>query len=108
MIKKFSGKLVYNNNAEYEIHSLESGEIHNISEIFKKNYEKMSPKINIKCCGLTYNIFNEKGILQKAVDFNGLFDWHVNGVPIGKRLFFHVDELVNLTIEADFDMDEKG
>lgn len=101
---KFNGVLVYNDNAEYEIHSSDGK--HNLSNIFNKVYETLNQKISIIVNKINFdksifNIIDLSGVIYEVIDKDGLFSWHINGKCIDKVLFDNVGEEVEVVIDIE-------
>jgi len=99
--KTYTGKLIYTDDAEYELHSPEGTT--NLSKMLNKvYYNSISNHINIKIMDKTKTLFNEDGNLYLKVvakpDFTSLF---VNGVDLGEALFNAVDKDLEITICAE-------
>lgn len=96
----YSGRLVYNQDANYELTS--PTDTINISEILDKVCNSSKKYIEVKimnCCKL---IFAEQGNLLKYKSYDtGVVDYHINGNCLGDVLFFNTGELLDVTIYAD-------
>lgn len=96
----YSGRLVYNQDANYELTS--PTDTINISEILDRVLTSSNKYIEIKimdCCKL---IFEEHGNLMRYKSYDtGVVDYHINGNCLGDVLFFNTGELLDVTIYAD-------
>lgn len=96
----FSGKLIYNSEAKYELHF--SNGYTNISNILDNIFNFNNKYIEIKimnCCKL---IFEEKGNLMKYKSYDfGIIDYHINGNCLGNVLFNNTGESLEIIIFAE-------
>lgn len=94
-----SGKLIYDDNAEYQLIS-PTGTV-NISTFLDKVYNSNNQYIKIKimnCCKL---IFEEQGKLLKKLDQFGINCYHINSCNVDYTLFQEVDNDIEITIFAE-------
>ena len=99
--KTYTGKLIYTDDAEYELHSPEGTT--NLSKLLNKvYYHSISNHINIKIMDKTKTLFNEDGNLYlKVVAKPSFTSFFVNGVDLGEELFNAVDKDLEVTLYAE-------
>ena len=90
------GQLIYNDDAEYEIHN-ETGII-NLSALLEGIYNSKEKQVQIKICKGSSILFDEDGGLRKKVDEHGLLSYHICGVNLELTLFNNTDEVLEFTI----------
>ncbi len=95
-----SGKLIYNHNADYELHST-GGMIYNISSLLRKVYYAEDNYIDIKIMNNCNLIFNENGNLyMKVIKRPKLSSYFILGEDLGSTLFNAVGLDLEITILA--------
>lgn len=94
----YSGRLVYNQDAMYELHS--PTEKINISELLNKIYHADNNYIEIKIMKQCKLIYQEQGSLLMKKDDFGIFCYHINGLNLEYFLFNNVGEDIEITMYA--------
>lgn len=94
----FNGKLEYNDDALYEIHS-PGGVVHNISRLLNKVYLADNNYIEFKIMDGCKTIFSELGNLKfKNNPDNGLYDYYIDVYNLEEVLFNHTGEFLEITV----------
>ena len=94
----YSGKLSYNQDANYQIQSPISSTI-NISDILYNICYSSNNQIEIKIMKGCKILFNESGrLLNKIDDINGLLSYHVNSEDLESVIFNNCDDFVDIEI----------
>jgi len=96
----YSGKLSYDQNAEYIL--LSPINTINISTILNQIYYSNNNYIEIKITNGCKTLFNEKGnLLKRKNDEFRIYDWHVNGNCLEDVLFNWTDNDLEIAIFAE-------
>ena len=100
--KIYTGKLSYNEQANYTLYSPTSGTI-NISDILYNICYSSNNYIEIKIMKGCKILFNESGrLLNKIDDKNGLLSYHVNSEDLESVIFNNCDDFVDIEIYSVF------
>ena len=100
--KIYTGKLSYNQDANYILHSPISGTT-NISDILYNICYSSNNQIEIKIMKGCKILFNESGrLLNKIDDINGLLSYHVNSEDLESVIFNNCDDFVDIEIFSVF------
>jgi len=100
--KTYTGKLLYNEQANYTLHSPTSDTI-NISDILYNICYSSNNQIEIKIMKGCKILFNESDRLLKRIDKqNGLLSYHVNSEDLESVLFFNTEEYLDIEIYSVF------
>jgi len=100
--KIYTGKLSYNEQANYQIQSPTSDTI-NISDILYNICYSSNNQIEIKIMKGCKILFNESGrLLNKINDKNGLLSYHVNSEDLESVIFNNCDDFVDIEIYSVF------
>ena len=103
MTKKLvSGKLVYNDAGDYEIHNDQESYIFELSKLLEDIY--YNPKcnhLNIKIIQGCKTFFNENGNLYFDKIFDRFYSYHVSGEDLGTALFNLADERIEVELESE-------
>lgn len=97
----WTGILVYNDEADYEIHT--DKEIINLSAILHDVYvDERSNRLAIKIMEGCKLLFNEDGNLyyNKEPEI-GVWTYHVGGEPLEQTLFNNTDKVLEFTVGSD-------
>ena len=89
-----TGKLIYNDEAQYELHT-NSGEIFNITKALDNVYYS-----DINACGVSifYNgrkIIDRFGTLLRKQYEDRLYDYHIDDIDVDNILFYLVDAVID-------------
>lgn len=102
-IKKINGKLIYNDNAEYEIHT-HRGIVHNLSTLLNRVLQFDNKYIEITIMNGCKILFNEQGNLniRPSLDnnANGICGYHIDIYDLGTVLFNNTFIDLEITIFA--------
>ena len=99
--KIYTGKLSYNEQANYQIQSPTSDTI-NISDILYNICYSSNNQIEIKIMKGCKILFNESGrLLNKINDKNGLLSYHVNSEDLESVIFNNCDDFVDIEIFSE-------
>jgi len=102
----YSGKLSYNQDANYQIQSPISSTI-NISDILYNICYSSNNQIEIKIMKGCKILFNESGrLLNKIDDINGLLSYHVNSEDLESVIFNNCDDFVDIEICSEVLLDD--
>ena len=104
----YSGKLFYNEQADYIIYSPTTKSTINISDILYNICYSSNNQIEIKIMKGCKILFNESGrLLNKINDINGLLSYHVNSEDLESVLFNNCDDFVDIEISSEI-LDDMG
>jgi len=106
----YSGKLSYNEQANYIIISPTTKSTINISDILYNICYSSNNQIEIKIMKGCKILFNESGRLLNKIDKqNGLLSYHVNSEDLESVLFFNTEEYLDIELFSEFldDIDRK-
>jgi len=104
----YSGKLLYNQDANYILHSPTNNNITNISDILYNICYSYNNYINIKIMKGCKILFEEDGrLLNKINDKNGLLSYYVNSEDLESIIFNNCDDFVDIEIYSGF-LDDMG
>lgn len=93
----YSGRLTYNQDAEYELDSFTS--IINISKILDSILDSNSKYIEIKVMNGCKLLCEEQGNLMKYKSYStGVVDYHINGCCLGDILFDNTESYIDIEI----------
>ena len=99
----YSGKLFYNEQANYIIYSPNTKSKINISDILYNICYSSNNQIEIKIMKGCKILFNESGrLLNKIDDINGLLSYHVNSEDLESVIFNNCDDFVDIEIYSVF------
>ena len=99
----YSGKLFYNEQADYIFYSPTTKSTTNISDILYNICYSSNNQIEIKIMKGCKILFNESGrLLNKIDDINGLLSYHVNSEDLESVLFNNCDDFVDIEIFSGF------
>lgn len=97
----YFGKLVYNDDGDYEIH-LEDGCIFNLSKALRTvYYHQENNHINIEIMNGNKVLFNEDGVLYKMRDQHQLYSYFISSTNLEEVLFFNTNENIEVTLFAE-------
>ena len=95
----YSGKLSYDQDANYILYSPTTKSTTNISDILYNICYSLNNQIDIKIMKGCKILFNESGrLLNKIDDNNGLLSYHVNSEDLESVLFYNCDDFVDIEI----------
>jgi len=98
----YSGKLSYNEQADYIIYSPTTKSTTNISDILYNICYSSNNQIEIKIMKGCKILFNESGRLLNKIDKqNGLLSYHVNSEDLESVLFFNTNEYLDIEIFSE-------
>jgi len=104
----YSGKLSYNQDANYILYSPITKSTTNISDILYNICYSSNNQIEIKIMKGCKILFNESGrLLNKIDDINGLLSYHVNSEDLESVIFNNCDDFVDIEIFSGF-LDDMG
>ena len=104
--KIYTGKLSYNEQANYTLYSSISGTT-NISDILYNICYSSNNYIEIKIMKGCKILFNESGrLLNKIDNKNGLLSYHVNSEDLESVLFFNTNEYLDIEIFSEVLLNE--
>ena len=104
--KIYTGKLSYNEQANYTLYSPTSGAT-NISDILYNICYSSNNYIEIKIMKGCKILFNESGrLLNKIDDKNGLLSYHVNSEDLESVLFNNCDDYLDIEIFSEVLLDD--
>ena len=98
----YEGKLIYNDNAEYELLSPISKSTINLSELLNTICYSYNNYIKIKIFKGCKILFEESGKLIKNFDKHNIFSFHVNSEDFESILFYNTDEYLDIEINSGF------
>jgi len=99
----YSGKLSYNEQANYIIYSPTTKSTTNISDILYSICYSSNNQIEIKIMKGCKILFNESGRLVNKIDKqNGLLSYHVNSEDLESVIFNNCDDFVDIEISSEF------
>jgi len=99
----YSGKLSYDQDANYIIYSPITKSTINISDILYNICYSSNNQIEIKIMKGCKILFNESGrLLNKINDKNGLLSYHVNSEDLESVIFNNCDDFVDIEIYSVF------
>ena len=102
-IKIYTGKLSYNEQANYILYSSTTKSTTNISDILYNICYSSNNQIEIKIMKGCKILFNESGrLLNKIDDINGLLSYHVNSEDLESVIFNNCDDFVDIEIYSGF------
>jgi len=97
----YSGKLSYNEQANYILYSPTTKLTTNISDILYNICYSSNNQIEIKIMKGCKILFNESGrLLNKINNKNGLLSYHVNSEDLESVLFFNTNEYLDIEISS--------
>jgi len=95
----YSGKLSYDQDANYILYSPTTKSTTNISDILYNICYSLNNQIDIKIMKGCKILFNESGrLLNKIDDNNGLLSYHVNSEDLESVIFNNCDDFVDIEI----------
>ena len=98
----YSGKLSYNQDANYILYSPTTKSTTNISDILYNICYSSNNYIEIKIMKGCKILFNESGrLLNKIDDKNGLLSYHINSEDLESVLFFNTGEYLDIEIYSE-------
>jgi len=101
--KIYTGKLSYNEQANYILYSPTTKSTINISDILYNICYSSNNQIEIKIMKGCKILFNESGrLLNKINDINGLLSYHVNSEDLESVIFNNCDDFVDIEIYSVF------
>jgi len=109
-LHSYSGKLSYNEQANYILYSPITKSTINISDILYNICYSSNNHIEIKIMKGCKILFNESGRLVNKIDKqNGLLSYHVNSEDLESVLFNNCDDFIDIEIYSGFldDMSRK-
>jgi len=99
----YEGKLIYNDNAEYELLSPISKSTINLSELLNTICYSYNNNVEIRILKGCKILFNESGRLLNNINKeNGLLSYHVNSEDFESVLFYNTDEYLDIEINSGF------
>ena len=99
----YSGKLSYNQDADYILYSPTTKSTINISDILYNICYSSNNQIEIKIMKGCKILFNESGRLVNKIDKqNGLLSYHVNSEDLESVIFNNCDDFVDIEIFSEF------
>jgi len=99
----YTGKLSYNEQANYIIYSPTTKSTINISDILYNICYSSNNQIEIKIMKGCKILFNESGrLLNKIDDINGLLSYHVNSEDLESVLFNNTEEYLDIELFSGF------
>ena len=99
--KIYTGKLSYNEQANYILYSPTTKSTINISDILYNICYSSNNQIEIKIMKGCKILFNESGrLLNKINNKNGLLSYHVNSEDLESVLFFNTNEYLDIEISS--------
>jgi len=100
--KIYTGKLSYNQDANYILYSPTTKSTTNISDILYNICYSSNNYIEIKIMKGCKILFNESGrLLNKIDDKNGLLSYHINSEDLESVLFFNTGEYLDIEIYSE-------
>ena len=106
--KIYTGKLSYNEQANYILYSPTTKSTINISDILYNICYSSNNQIEIKIMKGCKILFNESGrLLNKINDINGLLSYHVNSEDLESVIFNNCDDFVDIEIFSGY-LDDMG
>ena len=98
----YSGKLSYDQDANYILYSPTTKSTTNISDILYNICYSLNNQIDIKIMKGCKILFNESGrLLNKIDDNNGLLSYHVNSEDLESVLFNNCDDFIDIEIFSE-------
>jgi len=105
--KIYTGKLSYNEQANYIIYSPTTKLTINISDILYNICYSSNNQIEIKIMKGCKILFNESGRLVNKIDKqNGLLSYHVNSEDLESVIFNNCDDFVDIEICSEVLLDD--
>ena len=100
--KIYTGKLSYNEQANYILYSPTTKSTINISDILYNICYSSNNQIEIKIMKGCKILFNESGRLLNKIDKqNGLLSYHVNSEDLESVIFNNCDDFVDIEIYSE-------
>ena len=105
--KIYTGKLSYNEQANYIIYSPTTKLTINISDILYNICYSSNNQIEIKIMKGCKILFNESGRLVNKIDKqNGLLSYHVNSEDLESVIFNNCDDFIDIEIFSEILLDD--
>jgi len=100
--KIYTGKLSYNEQANYILYSPTTKSTINISDILYNICYSSNNQIEIKIMKGCKILFNESGrLLNKIDDKNGLLSYHINSEDLESVIFNNCDDFVDIELYSE-------
>jgi hypothetical protein len=100
MNKTFNGKLIYNDDAQFEIHN--GNEIINITEILDNIFDsQLRPLVYVKVMKGDSLLFEEDGGIFINTDRFGINCFYICGMNLDSLLLNHENENLEITIKYE-------
>ncbi len=97
MNNTYFGKLIYNDNAEFELRD-ETGFI-NITKMLDDIFDSgLKPQVYVKVMKGTSLLFEEDGLLTICRDEDGVDSFYICGLNLDKLMFYNTEEALEITI----------
>ncbi len=95
----FTGKLVYNDDGNYELHNDEG--IFYLTDALNEIYYSRNNHLSLRIANGNKLLFNEDSTIYKKINKYGIYSFYICGADLETVLFNNTDEIVDVVIMAE-------